>query len=204
MSTVIKSENGKFECKFCLYETTVKKDYYKHLETNKHKQKIIINKNENINESIVSPPSPVYKKCECGKSYKHRQALYVHRKKCTFKIQNQNININDEKEDLFNDVNVKKMIFEMVEQNKLLYCILSEKCNLLEQEGKKLNEKNEKLNEKNEKLIDENKKLSKRNLELNNILIKILVDNLEMVEDESEKMNYINTIHQIIESMKQE
>lgn len=190
-----------FECEPCHFRTCNKKDFSKHLITNKHKKINIIPQTEIINEPIVSPPSPVYKKCECGKSYKHRQNLYTHRKICNFKKSDNHIN--DDKENLFNDGNVKKMIFEMVEQNKLLYCILSEKCNLLEQEGKKLNEKNEKLNEKNEKLIDENKKLSKRNLELNNILIKILVDNLEMVEDESEKMNYINTIHQIIESMKQ-
>jgi len=30
--------------------------------------------------------------CECGKEYKNRQCLYVHRKKCEFNCKHQNTN----------------------------------------------------------------------------------------------------------------
>ena len=39
-----------------------------------------------ISEKVAENPEKVAKKysCECGKTYKYRQTLYVHRKKCDF------------------------------------------------------------------------------------------------------------------------
>ncbi len=68
----------KFTCQNCDFECINKKDYMRHLSTRKHK--ILTNtsqKNpENINEKLII--------CDCGNSYKHRQSLYNHQKKCSF------------------------------------------------------------------------------------------------------------------------
>ena len=59
-----------FNCQKCDYSTSRKSQWTRHLKTNKH--------------SILTN---TYKKssnlCECGKSYKYRQSLYTHKKKCS-------------------------------------------------------------------------------------------------------------------------
>ena len=65
-----------FECKLCNYNTCKKSNYNKHLLTLKH----INLHNTDINVAKVATFN-----CLCGKSYKHRQSLYTHQSKCTFK-----------------------------------------------------------------------------------------------------------------------
>jgi len=71
----------KFECKMCDYFTCNKKDYSKHMSTQKHQmlttdlQEIPKTPNVNIPQNNV---------CECGNIYKHRQSLYKHKKYCGF------------------------------------------------------------------------------------------------------------------------
>lgn len=60
-------------CNKCDYVTSRKNDLQKHMLTNKHK--------------IVSKLAPQTHDCECGKKYKHRQGLCVHRKTCNLKQQ---------------------------------------------------------------------------------------------------------------------
>jgi len=69
-----------FNCNLCLYSTSNKKDYNKHLTTRKHinNDKMITNNDEKI------PKSPQYE-CSCGKVYKYRQGLHIHKKKCHHK-----------------------------------------------------------------------------------------------------------------------
>ncbi len=66
----------KFYCKNCDYSTSRKYDYDKHILTRKHE---ILTKTD-ANATICRNY-----KCECGKIYKHRQSLFTHVKKCTFK-----------------------------------------------------------------------------------------------------------------------
>ena len=84
-----------FECCFCNYSCSNKKDYSKHLMTRKHK------KNENGNQmetletkldlqkSQKSQKSPHGYKCEfCLREYKNKSGLWKHNKKCQeFKIE---------------------------------------------------------------------------------------------------------------------
>ena len=65
-----------FECKLCNYNTCKKSNYNKHLLTLKH-----INLH-NTDKNVAKVASF---NCLCGKSYKHRQSLYTHQSKCTFK-----------------------------------------------------------------------------------------------------------------------
>jgi len=66
-----------YECNFCNYNTYKKGDYGRHIQTLKHKNNELL---INISEKM-STKSYI---CECGKTYKHNQSLYTHRKKCTF------------------------------------------------------------------------------------------------------------------------
>jgi len=71
----------KFCCYNCDYNTSSKKDYDKHISTDKHK----INKNQPIcpeipNKSLLTIMKPYV--CDCGKLYKDRSGLWRHSKTC--------------------------------------------------------------------------------------------------------------------------
>jgi len=73
----------KFGCQDCLYFTSRKSQYDRHLLTHKHK--ILTNTDvltDILTDIIDQKSSAPTNKCECGKEYKHRQSLFNHRKKC--------------------------------------------------------------------------------------------------------------------------
>jgi hypothetical protein len=63
----------KFSCEFCNFICSNKQDYTRHLSTRKHKM-MTDSDEKNSNEYI----------CLCGKKYKYRQGLSIHKKTCTF------------------------------------------------------------------------------------------------------------------------
>ena len=74
------NKNPQYNCVKCNFMTINKKDYNRHLNTNKHKNIDIddIHKTETIeidNKNIYQ--------CKCGKSYKHAPNLYRHKKTCS-------------------------------------------------------------------------------------------------------------------------
>tara|TARA_A100001015_G_scaffold310089_1_gene410783 strand:- start:4740 stop:5621 length:882 start_codon:yes stop_codon:yes gene_type:complete len=100
-------------CVFCDYNTSNKKDFNKHLLTDKHKML------SNVDKEIPKIPIKEFT-CECGKKYKHRQSLSVHKKKCNFnnlkteKIKIDNDNIGE------NDLEYKSMFVTMMKENEEL------------------------------------------------------------------------------------
>ena len=70
----------KHSCDSCNYHTSSKKDFNKHLLTAKHKMFTHVDENDN-DKSQKIPKAYV---CDCGKTYKYRQSLCVHKKKCDF------------------------------------------------------------------------------------------------------------------------
>ena len=62
-------------CEICDYTSSRKSHYERHLLTAKHKK---------MTNSYKTVPKSTARDfvCECGKSYKHRQNLCIHRKKC--------------------------------------------------------------------------------------------------------------------------
>jgi hypothetical protein len=90
-----------FECIYCIYKTSNKKDFNKHLLTIKHFKGINANKN------------PLTINCECGKHYKHLSSLIKHKKQCFgIKKNPQSINSNN------NLINLTNMVVDVVKQNQ--------------------------------------------------------------------------------------
>ena len=65
----------KFVCVLCHYECSKESDYKKHLLTRKHKN----------DDPTVTVARQTENKCNCGKVYKFRQGLSVHKKNCAKK-----------------------------------------------------------------------------------------------------------------------
>jgi hypothetical protein len=81
----------KFVCEKCDYKCSKKRDYERHVLTLKHKNVDKMSKN-------VDKVAHFFVQCMCGKNYKHRQSLSVHKKKCNVYINLKNIIMEKEKE----------------------------------------------------------------------------------------------------------
>jgi uncharacterized Zn-finger protein len=67
----------KFECISCNFSCNKKSGYDKHLLTQKHI-------NAMKNGGNISEKTPKSYVCKCGKGYKYRQSLHIHKKTCTY------------------------------------------------------------------------------------------------------------------------
>jgi hypothetical protein len=102
-----------FSCEKCHYNTCKMSDYNKHLLTAKHQNvdKMLTNVYTDATNVALSKYL-----CDCGKEYKHRQCLYVHKKKCKIEA---NIKPNNNDDD--SDVKVLTgLVLEVVKQNQEL------------------------------------------------------------------------------------
>jgi len=79
--TVPKSSE-EFFCEKCYYITSRRSQYNRHILTAKHK--ILTNTYQKGSESSGEEKSIILS-CECGKTYKHRQSLFNHKKMCCYK-----------------------------------------------------------------------------------------------------------------------
>ena len=74
-----------FICSKCNYITSDKKDFNKHLLTSKHKNNSFVDISfANLEKKSEKSENIKIFSCVCGKNYKSRQGLYVHKKKCSF------------------------------------------------------------------------------------------------------------------------
>jgi len=70
-NTNILKNAHKFHCENCDFMCSNKQDYNRHLSTRKHK--MMTNNDEQNSKEY---------RCVCGKKYKHRQGLSIHKQKC--------------------------------------------------------------------------------------------------------------------------
>ena len=103
LTNFTQKNSSKFECINCDFNCFNKNDYNRHILTRKHKILTNVYKENFENVSKLA--------CECGKEYKHRQSLSIHKKKCTF-IKDNSI---EEKET--NEPSDKELIMMVVKQN---------------------------------------------------------------------------------------
>ena len=73
---------NEFVCLNCNYTTCDKKDYSKHIGTAKHKNNTNVDILLTTKEKKSANSTELV--CNCGKKYKSRQGMYVHKKKCNF------------------------------------------------------------------------------------------------------------------------
>ena len=117
-----------FTCLNCDYVTCNKKDYNKHISTQKHK--ILTNDLQKI-PKIPDCTNSIGTKnnlCECGNVYKHRQSLYKHKKFCEL-INSCDIITNHNNQSNYNNLNSqndynnknpnfdKEILLELIEKN---------------------------------------------------------------------------------------
>jgi len=106
-----------FYCEICDYSTSNKKDYKKHIFTRKHKNNDVLMTNHD--NTIIENPKTY--DCECGKSYKYRQGLHFHKKKCTY-VPPSNTSMSEKHLDLIIELvkDNKEIKDFLIEQNKQL------------------------------------------------------------------------------------
>jgi hypothetical protein len=96
-----------FKCINCYYNTCNKKDYNKHLQTQKHFS------NDNQCLSIKNPQkSQKIFKCFCGNEYRDNSGLWRHKKKCIQKDETKNINNKENK-----DEDIKELFTHLMKEN---------------------------------------------------------------------------------------
>jgi hypothetical protein len=210
-----------YECNFCNYNTYKKGDYGRHIQTLKHKNNELL---INISEKM-STKSYI---CECGKTYKHNQSLYTHRKKCTFVNleisnsmevndckdivdQNQNQNIN-------NNINNNMIMKLFTENNDIKNLLIIQQQQIMEQQ-KQLGEQQKQLIEFVPKMgnITNNTTHIKQNFNINVFLneqcknainmndfikqIKLTLEDLDLTKNKGLEIGLSNAIIQTISKL---
>jgi len=117
-----------FACNFCHYFTCNKKDYNKHLSTDKHKNN---GKISDFQPEI--PKNPKIFNCTCGKIYKERSGLWRHKLKC---FEQQDESFEDEtanhsiKKKYTSDKNIsdKELMLTILKENSELKTMILDVC----------------------------------------------------------------------------
>jgi hypothetical protein len=133
--TILQKNANIFRCETCDFVTGNKFNYLKHLDTRKHKTLTKTDTN------LAKDATPNFV-CLCGKSYKHRQSLYAHKKVCLKKDvaigetalehSNVNENVNDNVNSIINNVNnvnnenndFKDLVCKMMTENNEIKAML--------------------------------------------------------------------------------
>ena len=131
---ISQKNNKKYNCELCKYWCCTKTEYNKHLSTNKH-----LNNYNYLHENLEKLPK-LYSCSICNKSYKFRQNVYTHKKKCNNAKQEQNTTfkieeLKDQKEKKDNELSsilmdlvksnaeLQEQMLELIAVNKLpLHC----------------------------------------------------------------------------------
>ena len=102
-----------FICKQCNIRTRNKKDYTKHLLTRKH-----INNDAELQGFTINPQkNPKEFICICGKKYKYRQGLCVHKKKCNYEDNKTEKNTIIELDKQDDSGELKEIIIQLITEN---------------------------------------------------------------------------------------
>ena len=124
-----------YKCEICGFVNVRKSQFERHLNTRKHK--ILTTQDE-------KGPIALYV-CECGKSYKHRQSLFTHKKKCNMTEEiciNTNkisdiVSLNDDKElnnKELNNKELKDLVCQLItENNEIKSKLIKENTDLMHQ-----------------------------------------------------------------------
>jgi len=96
----------KYECKSCDFVTSKKTDYNRHINTKKHLDLHLADKDLHFSKKGANEST----ECICGKHFKHRQSLYKHKKNCKKGIQTI--------DDFPDNMTDKELIMFLLKENK--------------------------------------------------------------------------------------
>jgi hypothetical protein len=102
----------KYECCNCDYNCWYLSDWYRHLQTSKHKRLTNATKKNEKSEQCQSSFN-----CYCGNFYKHKSSYYKHKKKCDI-TNKEKIEENIIEKEI--DVSDKNLILTLIQQNNEL------------------------------------------------------------------------------------
>ena len=103
----------KYICDSCDFICSNKKDYTRHLNTAKHKIRII------TNENTIKTPQIDFA-CECGKKYKHAGSLWNHKRKCAYLLASDSESESEKEKPNEEELGYKELLVKMIEQNSEL------------------------------------------------------------------------------------
>ena len=135
--TKFSQKNAKFyECKNCSFISSNKRNYDVHLTTRKHREMTMNDDNlANLAKMFV---------CECGNSYKYRQGLFAHKKKCRI--------IKEE----FETAEPTSAIIDLIKQNSDFKELILEQTKTIQEQNKSLLELASKSSTTNNNCINTN------------------------------------------------
>ena len=126
-------------CSSCDYTTSRKNNYDKHILTSKHK--LLTNVDAMLTNVVTTKKSNI---CECGKIFKFRQSLHVHKKKChndaPTAVEECNTNKADEPTDKDLIMMVVKQNTELIKENSDLKTMMVEQSNKMMEQSNKMME----------------------------------------------------------------
>jgi hypothetical protein len=108
----------KFVCKKCDFKCSKQSDWTRHTSTRKHQN----TDNLLTDTDTFTPKNADTFYCNCGRTYKHRQSLFVHNKKCNKNKTQMLIDVIQQDENIkeFLMEQNKQLIEQLAEQNKQL------------------------------------------------------------------------------------
>jgi hypothetical protein len=114
-----------FNCELCDYKCCKQSDYNKHLLTSKHKNRTFLNNLEQNDAANVAENLQQFICDKCCKTYKARNSLWYHKKKCNGIINVENDkeeNITLDKDDIIKFLMKENSEFKelLMEQNKMV------------------------------------------------------------------------------------
>ena len=166
----------KFYCKFCDYSCCKKYYYERHLTTEKHKNSLNDDQMMTNDDQKGQKRANYLFSCECGKKYKYKQGLSVHKKKCNFLI--------SETKDLSNN--------QLVLSNDLVMKILNdnqEMRNIIIKQQEQISELIPKVGNNNNNTINNNQKFN----------INVFLN--EQCKDAINLSDFIKSIHVTLEQL---
>jgi hypothetical protein len=143
-----------FVCEKCNYKCSKKSDFDKHKMTAKHKNRTL-----RTEKSHNDSQTPICKEwvCVCGKTYKARNSLWYHKKKCSFvnepEIKQEHIteeNIIDQTVQTNNLITQDSIVNNLMIQNQHLHKLIINR----DEEHKKEKEEQKKRDEEHKKEIE--------------------------------------------------
>jgi len=125
-----------YNCEKCSAKTNNKKDFYKHLATDKHKKKEV---ESNSNRAVLSP---LHLCSKCNKQYNSKSGLWYHEKRCSSPTPVTNIDCNN--------VDYKELVNQLLIDNRELR-------NFIIEQSKVTNDTMNKVIEQSNKVLENSK-----------------------------------------------